>query len=157
LERAKSRYESLSNLLIRAKAGVGHLQDQLDFIRPEFHVEKQPVLDANLADVLWSVGNILVEVRARIGDHKLHRLSAENMDHHQIKGSREKPEKIRKNNQRVVLPSYGDHLYLNDMGSDRGMCELEDDDISRGQVKRASSQIIQAQERKKVKDREKAT
>jgi hypothetical protein len=135
---------------------VGHLQDQLDGIRSQFHFDKHLVSDTNLADVLWSIGNVLVEVRARIRDYELTRLSFHDNGTLTKVSTTDITETTRMNNQRVILPSFGDRLYLNDCGSDAGMAEMDDDEISRGQVKRASSQIIQAQERKKVKDREKA-
>lgn len=146
----------MSNILIRAKAGVGHLQDQLDVIRPQLHFDKHPVSDINAADVLWSIGNVLVEVRARSRDYELTYMSSHDSDGLTKISTKNSIESKRVNNQRVILPSFGDNLYLNDCDSDGAMVDFDDDDISRGQVKRASSQIIQAQERKKIKDREKA-
>jgi len=143
--------------MIRAKAGVGHLQDQLDVIRSQFHFDKHLVSDTNLADVLWSIGNVLVEIRARIRDLELTRLRLQENDLFTKSSNIDLPEIDRANNQRVILPSFGDSLYLNDNGADRALMDIDDDEISRGQVKRASSQMIQTQERKKIKEREKAS
>lgn len=52
LERAKSKYERLSKVIIAMKAGVGHLQDKLEPVREEIGGQKIELQDESVADVL---------------------------------------------------------------------------------------------------------
>ena len=56
-------------------------------------------------------------------------------------------------NQRINLPSINDDIFeYNDNYSD-GLGDIDEDELSRERVKKASCQIVQAQERKKLKSR----
>ena len=68
----RKKYDRLSNTQISAKAGVKHLQNKIEAIGKELNVEQVPFKESNLGGALWSSGNILVEVVARVRERKMH-------------------------------------------------------------------------------------
>ena len=143
LARTKSRYDRSSSVLMSAKSGVKHLQQKIEF------------LDSNLASILWSTGNVMVEIMARIRDDEmvaLHDIDGSNLP---LLGTNEmntsleyetKLQGLRPFNQRISLPSARDNLFENDSSSEV-FNDVDEEELSRDRVKKASTQIIRAQKK----------
>ena len=123
LARTKSRYDRSSSVLMSAKSGVKHLQQKIIAIGQDTDVQKGEFLDSNLASILWSTGNVMVEIMARIRDDEmvaLHDIDGSNLP---LLGTNEmntsleyetKLQGLRPFNQRISLPSARDNLFEND-------------------------------------------
>uniref|UniRef100_A0A7S4K5X8 ODAD1 central coiled coil region domain-containing protein n=1 Tax=Odontella aurita TaxID=265563 RepID=A0A7S4K5X8_9STRA len=158
IERSKSKCERVAAALINLKAGVKHLQDKVDNVSAELRTDTKVYLtDKTLADILWSAGDILVELVARIREQEITEgvdLSSKLLANDDVDGIyEENMQEQRPYNQRVILPSMDDDAFDNDSNYDDGYGDVDEEEISRDKVKKASSQIIQAQERKKARGR----
>lgn len=146
-----------------------HIQDKVELVRVELNADPVPLTDTTLADALWSAGDILVELLARIRERELSDLHYK----HDEKNTRpedqmtvddgtdylnhiDEAEFINENrpyNQRVILPSAKDaDAFETNSYSDDVFDDLDGEELSRDIVKKASTQIIKAQERKKARE-----
>jgi hypothetical protein len=155
LARTKSRYDRSSSVLMSAKSGVKHLQQKIIAIGQDTDVQKGEFLDSNLASILWSTGNVMVEIMARIRDDEmvaLHDIDGSNLP---LLGTNEmntsleyetKLQGLRPFNQRISLPSARDNLFENDSSSEV-FNDVDEEELSRDRVKKASTQLIRAQKK----------
>lgn len=170
------------------KAGVKHLQDKLEPVRRDLNADKVALSDSSLPDVLWGVGDILVEILARIREREItgeihgnavfnsvrnYRSSSDEGDKddtevdEEDKGGGEDEEEAndegsqedqslhvdRPYNQRIVLPSAKDDLYGTSDSFDDGYGDLDEEELSRERVKKASTSIVLAQQRRMARER----
>lgn len=165
LVRCKSKFERFSSILISVTAGVRHLQNKIDIVREEVGGGKVSFSEKAVVNVLKASGDVLIEVLSRI---RLKRNRAEttterdSYDHHRITNdldvfdaldtlSEDEVQESRPFNQRVLLPSVRGDYFDNKSNMDDGFDELDEEEISRDRVKKNSSQIVHAQERKKTR------
>ncbi|KAF1792162.1 Leucine-rich repeat domain, L domain-like [Phytophthora cactorum] len=155
LERAKLKYERLAKVLIGVKAGVEHLVDKMESVREDDQVIV--VTDETIVEALQESEITLTHLLSQI---KLAGAAPSSMD------SSSMQKKIEHNscahilvarpyNQRIALPGTdgltAEELEMDDMGGANGGMLLDDTEeaLSRDRVKRASSQVIMAQDKKK--------
>ena len=162
LERSKNKYDRISNTLASAKSGVKHLQNKIEAIGKELHVEQVPFKESNLGGALWSSGNILVEVVARVREHNMNDIELtveEDKENRSTATPLDFNEKdvqdMRRFNQRIVLPSAKDDFYTTRSSGDSDFGDGDEEEISRDRVKKASSQILRVQEKKIAREKQK--
>mmetsp|Transcript_23456 Transcript_23456/g.34599 ORF Transcript_23456/g.34599 Transcript_23456/m.34599 type:complete len:562 (-) Transcript_23456:58-1743(-) len=166
LDRSKGKLERLATILISVKAGIKHLQDKVDIIREEFKTDKIILDDSSIIDVLRTTGDVLVELDARMKENEISELafsSSETIPTQSLRSSfdmmealdgldEEEVQENRPFNQRILLPSVRDDIFDSCSDYEDGFGDVDEDELSRDKVKKASSQIIQAQERKRTRD-----
>lgn len=156
LDRAKSKFEGISGLLMSAKSGIKHLQEKVNSVGIDAG-NKEDTQKENESTILWSIGNSLVEIAARIQEDEmnhLHDIDGEDVadDGDDLETSMEFEAKLniaRPFNQRIKLPSAKDNLFENDSNSE--VYEIEDDELSRDRLKKNSNQLIRAELRQRQK------
>ena len=158
LERCKSRLDRLSSIVITAKSGVKHLQEKLEHIGKDLNLEKILFDEADPVTSLWSAGTILVELVARERERDMGELiEGEKSEMDVIDSSEENDYSeiiSRPFNQRVTLPSATDIALFDSFNEDDdNFGDIDDEELSRDRVKKASSQIIRAQKRKKAREK----
>ena len=229
LTRYRDKHDRYVSSLFSVKAGIKHLQDKLEPARRELNAGSRLALpdvmsssittsssssssssapsssspNSALPDVIWSIGDILVEIMARIREREI----TGGLDIHVGSGSTAigshhprsslgnsgggvecgdgegghqsttsfasigsatcrstadedetgapEDDADRPYNQRIVLPSAKDDLYEtnNTAGLDDGYGDLEEEELSRERVKKASTSIVLAVERQKARER----
>jgi hypothetical protein len=158
MERCKSRLDRLSSIVITAKSGVKNLQEKLENIGKELNVEKIVFDESDPVSSVWSAGTILVELVARTRERDMSELLEEkNSENDEIRSLEENNNSetiCRPFNQRVSLPSAKDGTLFDEFDDDDdNFGDIDDEELSRDRVKKASSQIIRAQKRKKAKEK----
>lgn len=224
LTRYRDKHDRYVSSLFSVKAGIKHLQDKLEPARRELNAGSRLALpdvmssstttsssstpsssspNSALPDVIWSIGDVLVEIMARIREREItggldmgSRSTTIGSHHprsslgssgggdecgdgeggHQsttsfasIGSARSacrstadedetgtpEDDDGRPYNQRIVLPSAKDDLYEtnNTTGLDDGYGDLEEEELSRERVKKASTSIVLAVERQKARER----
>jgi len=157
-----NKFDRSSIILMSAKAGVKHLQQKIAVIGKDIQIDDAEFVDTTPESTLWTTGNIMVEIMARTKEVEmieLHDIDIESSllplsqnDHH-LETSFEYEVKLhgsRPFNQRITLPSAKDDLFDNDSGSE-AFNDVDEDELSRDRVKKASTQIIRAQIKKSSK------
>ncbi len=162
LDRSSLKYERLNKVIISIKAGVGHLQEKLESMREELGGRRLELSDETVVDVLREselcLNNLQRRIRAAEDDRKRMRLNGvSGLDQGSttsIASSNVAEElnvsAVRPFNQRIDL-QFDDADPALDLGDDIGAIDLDDDELTRDKVKRASSQILLAIDRKKRK------
>ena len=158
LDRARAKYERLAKTLVAAKAGVKHLQDKLDCLRSDVQGPSESenhldVTDDTLVRAMTDNETIAAQLLARL--EAGNDLGLNNDQSHVLTGGDQQQEAslyTRPYNQRIELPAIDD---LNDDGvlgpkEDLFSGDL-DEELTREKVKRASSQILLAQDKLKRK------
>ena len=157
MERSKGRLDRLSSTIITVKSGIKNLQDRLESIGQELDLENITFDESDPLSSLWSVGTILVELMARIRERDMGELIEDTSGGDEIdylKGEENPKKDQRLFNQRVSLPSARDgNLFDQFNEDDVSFGDIEDEELSRDRVKKASSQIIKAQKRKKAREK----
>lgn len=180
LERARLKYERLSKVIIAMKAGVGHLQDKLEPVRDELAGKRVDLNDDTLPEVLRESEHLISNVlrRLKAGESELRRArmmgagavsssqgqslnspigaasfgaSLNNSIDDAVNLSASRPF-----NQRIDLSvddDAEDEYYADDAAV---LADMDDDELTRDKVKRASVQILQNVERKRRKPKKKA-
>lgn len=164
LERSRLKYERLSKGLIAMKAGVGHLQEKVESVREEVGGRKVDLADETVAEVLRECEVCLVQVmkrhKAALDEQRRMRMFSEGVDSSAEVNPAEESEvdlnASRPFNQRIELSLLEDE---NEGGSSTYgeenslmlMQDMDDDELTRDKVKRASHQILLAVDRKKRK------
>ena len=157
LERSRLKYERLSKLITAMKAGIGHMQDKLEAVREELGGKKHDIGDETVSEVLREselcLTNIIRRIRANDDDRKRAELTGSAM----LGGSPDKAAKdqgdeddinaSRPYNQRINLANDDDDGDF--MVDDVGGPDMDDEELTRDKVKRASTQILQAVDRRK--------
>lgn len=169
LERGRLKYDRLSKLIISMKAGVGHLQDKLETVREELGGQKFDLGDETVVEVLREcelcITNIIRRIKAGDEARKREKMTSAAMDSStgdlnalEQMSLEESLSLSRPFNQRVDLGYNRDDLKELDLMFDHDDMGhgLEDDELTRDKVKRASSQILQAVDRKKRKPKKPA-
>lgn len=166
-ERTKGQFDRLALVMVSIKAGVEHLRDQFSSLPIEFRVPGG-VTEDTLPDVVRCSGDRLVDVHTKTKDSELQmRLTLQDTKCTELERSASAlqsrrpmshgaPSGGRPFNQRIPLPSAKevsafDHDSDDDagIGGDDAGCE----EISRDGVKRASSNIVAMEERRKLRSR----
>lgn len=177
LERAKLKYERLAKVLIAVKAGVEHLVDKLESIRDDDQVVI--VTDDTIVDALqeceMTFMRVLNQIKAAsVGSGGGASTSAQMAASALARKKDNAPALVRMSsvsiptvvpdvsdadmllsrpyNQRVALPGdglTGEELERDEMGMNGMQLDDPEEALSRDRVKRASSQVIQAQDKKK--------
>lgn len=162
LDRSSLKYERLNKVIIAIKAGVGHLQEKLESMREELGGRRLELSDETVVDVLREselcLNNLQRRIRAAEDDRKRMRLNGvSGLDQGSttsLASSNVADElnvsAVRPFNQRIDL-QFDDADPALDLGDDIGAIDLDDDELTRDKVKRASSQILLAIDRKKRK------
>lgn len=145
--------------MISAKSGIKHLHDKIEKIGSELIADKIEFDDSNPAASLWSIGNVLVELIARLREHEMNELHDLDYPNHDYEGfgspSRgfdlvDNIQNVRPFNQRILLPSAKDDIYENERNNSEIYGDLDEEELSRDKVKKASTQILRAANRTKA-------
>lgn len=152
LDRFHIKYERLAKSLIAVKAGVKHLQDKLECIRDDVGGKLLQLTDETTVRVMSENEKYLIELLARIriaGNDGT--ISGNNMP--ERKSNFKEPEllQMRPYNQRIDLPLIGEdwHDETRREKDDFPTGEF-DDELTRDKVKKAASQIMMAQDKKRA-------
>lgn len=163
-DRSKLKYDRLSKILISMKAGVGHMQDKLEPVREELGGRQLDLSDETVVDVLKEceliISNLQRRIKAVEDERKRLRmtgglstdsvtsLSSSIADELNLSSSRPF-------NQRIDLSLDDDYEFgAVDVG-DSDAPDLDDEELTRDKVKRASNSILLAVDRKKRKPKKK--
>ena len=168
-ERTKSQFDRLAFVVISIKAGVEHLRDKFTTLPEEFEVEDSVIVEDALPDVIRSSGDVLVDVHTKTKDNELQmHLEIQDSKFVELKRSalrggslqsrRPKSHGItegRPFNQRIPLPSAKEiSAFDHDSDAEAGFGDIDaEEEISRDGVKKASSNIIATEERRKLRSR----
>ena len=145
-----------------AKSGIRCLQQKMVTIGQgsKDNIKKCGINESDLASILWSTGDSIVELMARIQEEEMNNLHDIDVDdipnEFSLETSLEYEVKLqgsRPFNQRIKLPSPRDHLFENDLVSEVHN-DADDDEISRDKFKKKALQVLRAQNKysNKVKD-----
>jgi chromosome segregation ATPase len=178
LDRSRLKYERLCRLLVSIKGGVGHLQEKLEAVREEMGGKRIELTDDTVAELLRECEIALVNVAKRSkaleeekrrfgglargtapssasGSSRVPTASSQFDDAMPVQGEEEEElTASRPFNQRIPLSLFdGEGEYGGGMGGDASDDEslVDEDELTRDRVKRASQQILQAVDRKKRK------
>ena len=158
LERSRLKYERLNKLITAMKAGIGHLQDKLEVIREEMGGKRHEIGDESVSEVLREselcLNNVIRRIRAGDDDRKRAEITgrqkplADSESKTDLRATEEDElASSRPFNQRINLAlddeDGGVFMEQND-GPD-----MDDEELTRDKVKRASTQILQAVDRRK--------
>jgi hypothetical protein len=152
LERCRIKHERLTRMVIAVKAGVKHLQDKLDGVREELGGRHIQLTDATTFRVMAENEIIMAELMARIrvatdNESSITNGAARSTDVHEIDLLRARPY-----NQRIDLPLLDEEWDRDGLLKDNDDFKGEvDDELTREKVKKASSQILIAQDKRKQK------
>ena len=158
MERSRTKYERFNKMVIAMKAGVGHLVDKIETVREEVGGKKIELSDETVAEVLREcelcLSNLVRRIRAGEDERKkammtsFTRTGGSSVEEEDADAAAAEIElnQSRPFNQRIDL-SLDDDERLEFIGDD-GAPELEDEELTRDKVKRASTQILQAVDRK---------
>lgn len=173
LERSRLKYDRLSKVLIAMKAGVGHLQEKVDSVREEVGGRKLELTDETVAEMLREcelcLANIIKRIKAAQDEQKRRKMMAESSGPSRkgghtgagagaghSAGEEEEATELDLNssrpfNQRIDLNLMDDDDDGSLVSQEVSVQDIEDDELTRDKVKRASHQILLAVDRKKRK------
>ncbi|KAL7538971.1 hypothetical protein ACHAXR_008922 [Thalassiosira sp. AJA248-18] len=165
-ERAKSQFDRLAFVMVSIKAGVEHLRDKFTSLPTnEFELEGD-VREDTLPDVIRSSGDLLVDVHTKTKDSELQmHLTIQDSKLTELKRSASRVQNRRPMshgategipfNQRISLPSAKEiSAFDHDSDAETGFGDIDaEEEISRDGVKKASSNIIATEERRKLRSR----
>jgi len=176
LERCKLKYERLAKMLISVKAGIKHLQDKVSVVRDETGGRHVELTDETVVSVLVETEKTIITLIARMKAARAEDLifraqhgngEAEgeegkvtaDEDEMLIKiGGTVQLEEIddtvlqaRPHNQRIELPSMDEDGNEPHIRSDDVLAEVDEEELTRDKVKKASTQLMSQQEKKKKK------
>lgn len=152
-ERSKNNFDRISTILISAKSGIKHILSKLEKVASQLIDNKIDFDESNPASSLWTIGNVLVELVARIREREmnnLHDFDSEkiNEDGYQERLSNEdfvdNLFHARPFNQRIPLPSAKDDIFEID---DEVYGDLDEEELSRDIAKKASIQVFKTANR----------
>lgn len=160
LERSRLKYERLSKGLIAMKAGVGHLQEKVESVREEVGGRKVELTDDSVAEVLREcelcLSNVLKRYKAALEEQKrLKMFSADAAAEDPDPESEMDLNTSRPFNQRIDLTLFDDDENISYASEEVSLADVDDDELTRDKVKRASHQILLAVDRKKRKPKKK--
>lgn len=174
-ERQRTKYERLARMVIAVKAGVKHLQDKLEGVREELGGKHLELTDETTAKVMSENEKMMLELLARIrvaNDDELlvanattNSLAASSQASPTAGGDDEDLDldldetellRTRPYNRRIDLPLLDEDGATEDAQAEDLINNEVDDELTRDKVKKASSQILSAQEKKFQKAKAKA-
>jgi len=160
-ERWKTKYDRFATTLISVKAGIKHLQDKIENAREDVGGVKSELQDDTIVHVLRESEDTLLTLFNRVKANQaeeqaitgapvpLHKQSTihggmaiDHLDENELRENRPF-------NQRINLPSAGEE-HLDDAHEDN-LGDLDEEELTRDKVKKASSQILVAQDRRNKK------
>ena len=160
LERCKIRYERLSKLVTAMKAGIGHLQDKLEVVRDEVGGKRHELGDETVSEILREcelcLNNVIRRIRAGDDDRKRSEMTgggarAATADDKSVSTKAAMDDSnmstTRPFNQRINL-SLEDDEEEGFFADDSGAPDMDDEELTRDRVKRASTLILQAVDRR---------
>lgn len=167
-DRCRLKYERLAKMLISVKAGVKHLQDKLEPVREEIGGNRIPLTDETVAQVLTENERVVLSALSRMKAFKAEEMElfdgagvdeqvAARHDEDILKLSASASiEEIddamlqsRPHNQRIELPNLEDEWENEHGGKDDGMPDVDEEELTRDKVKKASHTLLSQQEKKK--------
>ncbi|KAL7547181.1 hypothetical protein ACHAWF_010501 [Thalassiosira exigua] len=165
-ERARSQFDRMAFVVVSIKAGVEHLRDKFTGLVDDFEVDGGGLTEETLPEAIRSSGDILVDVHTKTRDDELQmhlmyqdsKLSGLERSASRLQSRRPMshgaPEG-RPFNQRISLPSAKEiSAFDHDSDVDTGFGDIDaEEEISRDGVKKASSNIIATEERRKLRSR----
>jgi len=153
LERTKIKYERLAKILINAKAGVDHLSEKLETVRGD----RRPIQinDETLVEVMYQCETILQDVQSKV------RRIQEERGIYVTKKIEDKPDdgtdaavmRARPFNQRISLPDSDGLTMMDEDGDEEVGEDIEEEELTRDKIKKASSQLTTAHDRRLKKQR----
>jgi len=168
-ERTRSQFDRLALVVVSIKAGVEHLRDKFTSLPDEFEVEHGVVIEGTLPDVIRSSGDILVDVHTKTKDSELEmHLMIQDSKFTELKRAASRGDNLQSRrpmshgapegrpfNQRIPLPSAKEiSAFDHDSDAETGLGDIDaEEEISRDGVKKASSNIIATEERRKLRSR----
>ena len=168
-ERIKGQFDCLALVIVSIKAGVEHLREKLGSLPDEFDVEHVIITENTLPDVIRSSGDMLVEVHTRTKENelkmhliiqdskftKLRRSASHGRNFQTRRPLTSGVTEDRPFNQRISLPSAKEMSAFDpESDAETGFGDVDvEEEISRDGVKKASSNIIATEERKKLRSR----
>jgi hypothetical protein len=166
----RHRYERLAKMLISIKAGIKHLQDKLDPVREDLDGGRRLELtDETVVTVLVETEKSMLRL--------LNRMKASEAEEMAYSGIQEEDDAklialsktmtidnvddavllSRPNNQRVELPNMEDEWEADGpIKSDDVIPDVDEEELTRDKVKKASNQLMNQQEKKKKKPKRRA-
>eukprot|EP01031_Cornospumella_fuschlensis_P038881 gene38881-47294_t len=174
LERARLKYDRLSKIAIAMKAGVGHLQDKLEAFRDEVGGKSFVVSDETVGLALQQCEllfeTLLKRIKASEDEVRRYQMLSLGQGHGQdfLAGDLAQLEEkagalqsLRPFNQRIDLTLAqdalaGGNLLFDSLGDNDSLGDLDEDELTRDKVKRASTQILLAMDKKKKKPKKAA-
>jgi len=171
LERWRSKFERFATTLISVKAGIKHLQDKMEVARDDVGGDKSDLTDESIVTVLRESEDTLLTLFNRVkassaqesaiseaapgvitplGEHKP--LARQQTINGSDAVDRLDEAELRENrpfNQRINLPNAGEENFEQEM--DENLGDLDEEELTRDRVKKASSQILIAQDRRNKK------
>lgn len=180
LERAKLKYERLNKIIISMKAGVGHLQDKLESVRDDVGGKRIDVADETVAEVLRegeiTLTNVIRRIKAAEDDMRHAHMTSFGGDPAAASSAAtaggNKTKRVGENGGAATVGEESDinisrpfnqriDLLLDELGLEQGgdgtdyladaNGEMDDDELTRDKVKRASTQILQQIDKRKRK------
>eukprot|EP00602_Paraphysomonas_sp_CaronLab_P006914 CAMPEP_0185023284 /NCGR_PEP_ID=MMETSP1103-20130426/5967_1 /TAXON_ID=36769 /ORGANISM="Paraphysomonas bandaiensis, Strain Caron Lab Isolate" /LENGTH=557 /DNA_ID=CAMNT_0027555799 /DNA_START=24 /DNA_END=1697 /DNA_ORIENTATION=+ len=162
LERSRLKYERLSKGLIAMKAGVGHLQEKVESVREEVGGRKVELTDDTVAEVLREcelcLSNVMKRHKAALEEQrrlKMFSAETESKDEGPAMESEFDISATRPFNQRIELSLLDEDADSTYVSEEAPIQDIDDDELTRDKVKRASHQILLAVDRKKRKPKKK--
>mmetsp|Transcript_17931 Transcript_17931/g.39090 ORF Transcript_17931/g.39090 Transcript_17931/m.39090 type:complete len:561 (-) Transcript_17931:406-2088(-) len=170
-ERTRSQFDRLAFVMVSIKAGVEHLRDKFTSLSPDFEIEHAVAIDDTiLPEVIRSSGDILVDVHTKTKDSEIQmHLMIQDSRFTELRRSASRggnlqsrrpmshglvTESVRPFNQRISLPSAKEiSAFDHESDADIGFGDIDhaEEEISRDGVKKASSNIIATEERRKLR------
>lgn len=155
---------------VSIKAGVEHLQDQFSSILGGFETDRIVVVEDTLPAVIRSSGDILADVHSKTKESELAmHLMIQDSKFTELKRSASRGGNLQNRrpmshgvtegrpfNQRISLPSAKEiSVFDHDSDADIGFGDIDhaEEEVSRDGVKKASSNIIAIEERRKLRSR----
>mmetsp|Transcript_46182 Transcript_46182/g.97020 ORF Transcript_46182/g.97020 Transcript_46182/m.97020 type:complete len:556 (-) Transcript_46182:33-1700(-) len=165
-ERTRSQCDRLALVVVSVKAGIEHLRDKLTCLPDEFEVDHGDIIEDNLPDIIRSSGDILVDAHTKTNENELQmHLNIQDSKLKELKRSASRLQdrrpmshgatEERPFNQRIPLPSAKEiSVFDHDSDAETGRGDIDaEEEISRDGVKKASSNIIAIEERRKLRSR----
>ena len=187
LERCRLKHERLAKVLISVKAGVKHIQDKIEGLREEVGGQRVELTDETVVSVLFENEKVLLELLARIKaskgeDEAVAEAAKKSLGAFGESGSIGEGDdeggmaassalgaggdmyvdddeimQARPFNQRIDLPLSDEEWDGDGALKDDGLPDVDEEELTRDKVKKASTQIMLAQDKKKkVKKRHRA-
>jgi len=164
LERCVQNSERIESTLISLKAGVKHLLDTVNLVVVEMEQDSLFLTDDNFQDILLQAGEVLESIMTKTETDDISNaddisflsnlrgsgfsfdVNTDNLHAEELLASRPY-------NQRVHLPSTKREEFQQVQAYDEGLGPMDEEEFSRDRIKKNSSQLIWAMERRKAKEK----